>query len=691
MRTVLTIILILFLQQIHAQSGYPDSLKIVLADAPNDSVRFSINIELANYYFDRDRRKTFEYNEVALAIAREHNNMLDVAKCLGTKGYYLNKEDRYGEALKCYLEGLKYAENPRGEKQTWLKPPDANPFRFRMEVLAGLIHDLGHVFWSTGNYMEAIHQFRLCLPYLDKALPTSHNSALMNIGAVYLNLNQLDSALYYERKAIAKNHLTYRSTMLKYVGDIYLRQGENDSARFYYQKGIKVARQQNKTSGLAIGYMGLTQYYLAQENPDSSLLYANVFLKSFTALQGNPIKDINLSIAYELLFRAWQLRGQTDSTSKYLQLAYYARDSISRKKIRSLTEFQNLTFDEQRRLQELEQEKTQTQNRIRIYALIIGLGVFLLIAIILYRNSRQKQKANSILQSTLSNLKSTQTQLIHAEKMASLGELTAGIAHEIQNPLNFVNNFADVSVDLVEEMNEEIETGNTEEVTSIAGNLKQNLEKINHHGKRASGIVKGMLEHSRAGDGKKEPTNINAIVDEYIRLAYHGIRAKDKTFNADFKTDFDEHLPKINVIPQDIGRVLLNLINNAFYAVAEKNRVDGGNNGLGVGVAETRHALSLPATAKYKPTVTISTKNLDGKIEIRVKDNGSGIPDKIKEKIFQPFFTTKPTGEGTGLGLSMSYDIVTKGHGGELKVETKEGEGTEFKIILPLLDQKQKI
>ena len=262
---------------------------------------------------------------------------------------------------------------------------------------------------------------------------------------------------------------------------------------------------------------------------------------------------------------------------------------------------------------------------------------------------------------TLENLKATQSQLIQSEKMASLGELTAGIAHEIQNPLNFVNNFSEVNKELLIEMNEEIEKGNLEEVKSIAKDVTENEEKINHHGKRADAIVKGMLQHSRSSSSKKEPTDINALADEYLRLAYHGLRAKDKSFNASMKTDFDETLEKINVIPQDIGRVILNLITNAFYVVNEKKK---------------------SGIENYEPKVTVSTKMLNDKVEIKVADNGNGIPQKVLDKIFQPFFTTKPTGQGTGLGLSLSYDIV-KVHSGELIVETKEGEGTIFSVILP--------
>ncbi|MEO7175531.1 MAG: ATP-binding protein, partial [Saprospiraceae bacterium] len=267
----------------------------------------------------------------------------------------------------------------------------------------------------------------------------------------------------------------------------------------------------------------------------------------------------------------------------------------------------------------------------------------------------------------LTNLQATQKQLIQSEKMASLGELTAGIAHEIQNPLNFVNNFSEVSKELLDELNDELENGNLEDVREIMRDVIQNLEKITHHGKRADAIVKGMLQHSRSSNGEKEPTDINALCDEYLRLSYHGLRAKDKSFNATMKTDFDESIGNINIISQDIGRVILNLLTNGFYAVSERR--------------DTLH--TSQGGNSYEPTVSISTKKMVDKVDIRVSDNGNGIPQKVLDKIFQPFFTTKPTGKGTGLGLSLSYDIV-KAHGGELKVETMEGEGTVFIIQLPI-------
>ncbi len=294
---------------------------------------------------------------------------------------------------------------------------------------------------------------------------------------------------------------------------------------------------------------------------------------------------------------------------------------------------------------------------------------------------QQVEARTAQLNHSLIELKATQTQLIQKEKLASLGELTAGIAHEIQNPLNFVNNFSEVSTDLVEELKEEALAGRTDDVLAIADDLAQNLKKIHHHGGRASSIVKGMLEHSRTGTGERQLTDLNALADEYLRLAYHGMRrsegripggpAKDKNgtidqFNCKLVTDFDPNLSLVNVVPQEIGRVLLNLYNNAFYAVKERRAL-----GKGQGV-------------DYQPAVWVSTKQFDNQVEIRVRDNGTGIPESVKAKIFQPFFTTKPTGEGTGLGLSLSYDIITKGHGGTLTINSEERNGTELIITLPI-------
>jgi signal transduction histidine kinase len=342
--------------------------------------------------------------------------------------------------------------------------------------------------------------------------------------------------------------------------------------------------------------------------------------------------------------------------------------------------FRSITFEAEQQLSEKELSIASLESKNRIASLtrnfLMGIAALLvLIAAGIYSRFQFKKKANTVLEKALVDLKSTQSQLIQSEKMASLGELTAGIAHEIQNPLNFVNNFAEVNRELVDELQHELKTGKIGEAIIISNDIKENEQKIIIHGKRADAIVKGMLQHSKSSSGQKELTDINALCDEYLRLSYHGLKAKDSSFNATFHFEPDESLPNVNVVPQEIGRVLLNLINNAFQAVGEKVKSETAN-------AKRDSSSVSPFTFHFEPMVTVSTKKLGDRIQISVKDNGLGIPDTIKGKIFQPFFTTKPTGQGTGLGLSLSYDIV-KAHGGELKVETKEGEGSTFIIQIP--------
>jgi two-component system NtrC family sensor kinase len=294
-----------------------------------------------------------------------------------------------------------------------------------------------------------------------------------------------------------------------------------------------------------------------------------------------------------LLSTVYNYKNKPDSAFTYLKIATALNDSLNNAEKKNLLAYQNVGFNEQLRLEELEKEKIQTQTKIRTYALLTGLSVFLVIGLILYRNNRQKQKANKVLETTLNNLKSTQAQLIQSEKMASLGELTAGIAHEIQNPLNFVNNFSEVNTELIDELKNELNSNNKEQAISIADDIRENEQKINHHGKRADAIVKGMLQHSRASTGQKEPTDVNALADEYLRLSFNGSRAKDKSFNVTLQTDFDESIGKINIARQDIGRGLLNLYNNAFYAVTEKKKQQG---------------------EVYEPTVSVITKRINDKV-----------------------------------------------------------------------------
>jgi len=398
------------------------------------------------------------------------------------------------------------------------------------------------------------------------------------------------------------------------------------------------------------------------------------------------------------------VRGNYRGAYEHYKLYSLYRDSLQKKETekKELQARMQYEFDKKQAIAKAEQEKKDAEEK-RIknlqYFTIAGLAmlvlVIMIIALIQWKNNNQRKKANTLLQSqkekvesALSELKSAQAQLIHSEKMASLGELTAGIAHEIQNPLNFVNNFSEVSHELVDEMKTELATGNLQPASHLADDIKANLEKVIHHGKRADAIVKGMIQHTRVTAGQKEPTDINALAEEYLRLSYHGMRAKDDSFTAEIKTDFDESVGKINVVPQDIGRVLLNLYNNAFYATADKLKAGP------TGSSGRAHSSQLKAdSSQYVPTVTVVTKKLAGKILISVSDNGPGIPQNIVDKIFQPFFTTKPTGLGTGLGLSLAYDII-KAHGGEITVETTVAEalpgkglaetGSEFIIHLKL-------
>jgi signal transduction histidine kinase len=486
----------------------------------------------------------------------------------------------------------------------------------------------------------------------------------MNLGSVYLNEGKLDSSIYYSNRALEVLHLTSENqnifipSIFGDLGGAYSRMNKKKEAEKYFQRAFAIVTKSDyKNIKLKQGvFFTIAEHFRRNQQLDSCFYYA----KMANAAVENTVFSYLMAKPAKMLSEIYDGKN-ADSTVKYLKIYLKTNEVINSTRVTQ--QLQVMAFEEEQRKMELEQTRKEAQARIKIYFLIAVLLLVSLFGLLMLRNNKQKQKINAKLENTLANLQATQKQLVQSEKMASLGELTAGIAHEIQNPLNFVNNFSEVSTELVKEMVQEVDKGNTDEVKAIAKDVVQNLEKINHHGQRAADIVKGMLQHSRSSSGVKEPTDINALADEYFRLAYHGLRAKDKTFNATMKADFDESIGKINIIPQDIGRVVLNLITNAFYAVNEKSKQ---------GIADN------------EPTVSVVTKKVNHQVEIRVADNGNGIPAKIVDKIFQPFFTTKPTGQGTGLGLSLSYDIV-KAHGGELKVETKEGMGTEFIIQLPIV------
>ena len=489
--------------------------------------------------------------------------------------------------------------------------------------------DLAEVEYKLGNYQRSKDYMDTLFVYDKKHDPPIPNDAYLYVmkGLAFVGLNQLPDALSVLQFA-KKNEDTTKIGRTINIGRYDVEYG---FYKYYRAINEPVLAEKNL---LKAYHISLTDGINA-----TRILY----LKDLVKFYGSQ-NDLAAAYKYTVLYNRLSDSLQT-SADKY-KIASYEIAQRENAQNEQVTQLQQ---------QHAVQEATIGQRNIIIVLSLLGLGAVCVLVVFVYRQLQVNKK-------TLQTLQQTQTQLIQSEKMASLGELTAGIAHEIQNPLNFVNNFSEVNIELVEEMELELNSGDKDEAISIAADIKANLEKIRHHGKRADGIVKGMLQHSRSGSTTKEMTDINSLADEYLRLAYHGLRAKDKSFNAELVTNFDPKLPQIAILPQEIGRVLLNLYTNAFYAIQHKQQTAG---------------------ATYNPTVEVNTSAQKGNIVIKVKDNGMGMPEHVKEKIMQPFFTTKPTGQGTGLGLSMSYDIVVKGHSGSIDVDTKENQYTEFTITLP--------
>jgi signal transduction histidine kinase len=491
-------------------------------------------------------------------------------------------------------------------------------------------------------------------------------AAYMQCADFFSAMQQPDSAIIYGNKgidAVVKKQLSpkFSAYSYQYKANAFTQLEKFDSAIVNYIIALKLL--QGDPFGEQEVEIDFAQMYFNMKDFNNAEKYA---ISAYNGASETTNPHVMIDAA-ALLVKIYEPQNKLKAYS-YLQTYLALKDSIFNKE--KYNQIYKIDFEEKKKIAEKEKAAVMQLNKEKQKKFILIIVLLALMAAGFAFLTRQKQKANILLnkekqkvEQTLKTLTSTQAQLIQSEKMASLGELTAGIAHEIQNPLNFVNNFSEVNKELLAEMNEEIENKNFDEVKALAKDITDNEEKIIFHGKRADAIVKGMLQHSRSTSSTKEPTDINKLADEYLRLAYHGLRAKDKSFNATLKTDFDNSIGNINIIPQDIGRVILNLITNAFYVVDEKKK-------LGI--------------ENYEPTVSVTTKKVGDKVLISVKDNGNGIPQKILDKIFQPFFTTKPTGQGTGLGLSLSYDIV-KAHGGELKLETKEGEGSEFIIQLPII------
>ncbi len=626
-----------------------DSAKQVVQSLKDDTTKVNLLGSIVNSY----ARNEYEY---------------DSALFYATKEYDLSHKLNYPKGLAhAYAYFSKYNATMGNGSQTL-------EYAYKMLPLAKQMNDssiLAECYFGLANGYELLEDFPQALywskrAYLASADLKNKAFALMGI-SVWLAKRNPDSALLLNKQAYKIFDSLHDTSSLgraeRAIADVYFGQDKHDEVKKACSRAIKWAKAAGNTRLIGSVYFMLGREYLKENKIDSALYFTVKATKSAESFNARS----NLNDSYGLLVNIFERNHQTDSAFKYAEKIIQFKDSVeaSNNHIHLQSIAFEQTMQEKEKADAVQKAKETLQNEVTISSLLVALVVFGVIAFILYRNNAQKQKAKIRIENAYAELKSTQSQLIQSEKMASLGELTAGIAHEIQNPLNFVNNFSEVNNELADEISNE---NNIEEIKAIASDIKQNNEKILFHGKRADAIVKGMLQHSRASSGQKELTDINALCDEYLRLSYHGLRAKDKEFNAEIKMDFDESVGKINIVPQDIGRVLLNLFNNAFYACTERSR-------SAVNQQKSENSIS------YQPTVSVSTKKSGNSVVIAVSDNGNGIPQKIVDKIFQPFFTTKPTGQGTGLGLSLSYDIV-KAHGGEIKVESKEGEGTVFTISL---------
>jgi two-component system, NtrC family, sensor kinase len=697
-----------------------DSLKNVLLHQPPDTNKALTYVRLSEQYvLISDTNNIFPYADSALALSRKLSFKRIEASATENRGYGFMAINRFDSAKVAFLNSLKLRQqsgNKRGTAQSYYSlghyyqsldslPEALESYFHALEVFeetgnkkgtGGVRNILSEIYLNQGNDSEALINAQLA----SKIQLANGNYAgaaysFKLMGNIEMDLHQYDKALQYYQEVIqmlAPAGLSKWNSGEIYMkmGDAYQKQGEIEFAGENKDEGLKKYSQ-------AMAMYDSTRKFFIENNQEKRKFVENNFnddliqlgthiakieiqykqyakarklLEDYLRQPRNPLNETDPGDVYASLSiidsAEGNYRNAYENHKKYIRIrdsVYNVRNNRKIFRIQMQHEY-NVREAEAKALQAQKDEealKSRNKQNLVMLALAILILAVLAIALIQMKNNKAKQKANKLLETALADLKSTQAQLIQSEKLASLGELTAGIAHEIQNPLNFVNNFSDINRELLLELNEEIDKGNMHEVKKIAHNLSENEQKITHHGKRADEIVRGMLQHSMTGAGKKELANINSLADEYLRLAYHGVRAKDNSFNVILNTKYAGQIGEVKMISRDIGRVLLNLYNNAFYAVHEKEKEMG--NG-------------------YQPTVTVITGKKDHKIEVRVKDNGNGIPPNLVDKIFQPFFTTKPTGQGTGLGLSLSYDII-KAHGGELKVDSKEGEGTEFLVMIP--------
>ncbi len=637
-----------------------DSLLKELQRTRSDTARALIMCQLAEAYRSVQVDSTLYFSTEALELSRRNHFPKAESKALSSLCSYFYTTGNYPAALDAGLKALKIAQE----------------YNLRYDQAFAMIR--------IGNVHVAMNDLENGLRYYEETRALVRNTpdsffyavTFWLAADVYEKMNKPDSALSMALKAqdtaIRMNNSLILSGLPRILGNIYARKGDRQKALQYFHLRLPDGVRSKLRPENAEACSDLAKYHNALHQTDSAILYATKAYELSTVLRNARIRFSSAELLSKLLDSQ-----NVQKSHQYLKIANAIRDSLFG--VEKMQELQAISYREKERQNELALAQEAFQNRIRQYALLSGMGLLVLVSLGLYRNNRTKQKANKALQEqkikveeALTRLKSAQAQLVQSEKMASLGELTAGIAHEIQNPLNFVNNFADVNSELIDELQEDLKKGDIRAATATAENLKENEEKIKMHGKRADGIVKSMLQHSHGGSGQKVLSDVNRLVDEYIRMAYHGFRSRCKDVNVDLDIHLDPQAGSVQMVPQELGRVILNLLNNAFYAVQEHSKSAGPDFKPLVSIRTAANHHSGPENGHSKS------------ISIEIADNGNGIPGNIRDKIFQPFFTTKPTGQGTGLGLSLSYDIVTKGHGGSLTMETTEGFGSSFIINLPV-------
>ncbi|MCC5926552.1 MAG: tetratricopeptide repeat protein [Bacteroidetes bacterium] len=645
-----------------------DRFKVMLQTTDNDSLKMHINRQLGLYYSERNRFIALEYFKAQLELAKGLNQKVWEAEALSRIGYVLSLIQNYPGSLNYLLAAREVASDPKAGMNMWgvhLLTDDGDANSARLTILLDIINHFGILNFFVGNHAKAIEYYQEAAE-LNKIRQDEVMTSLlhMNKGESYIELRQydlakteLEAALKYAQSSGYKIYvgLTYRN-----IGKIYEAEGNYSEAEKYYELSVATNIELDSPDFLGYGYLALAELFKKTGSLDSGYQLAHKALSTYRAMSDS----LGMINAHSTLASMFDARAQVDSAYYHMKRSVILSSAMNREG--RVKEFQVLGLNEQLRLKELETEQVLYQSRIRMYGLAAGIGVLFLISLITYRSNRRQQRDKAIIEASYVNLKATQDQLVQQEKLASLGQLTAGIAHEIKNPLNFVNNFSEVSLEMIDEALEELQQiGENEyatETAAILADIKSNLAKIHEHGSRANGIVQSMLMHSRGGSGKMEPTDLNALTKEYVNLAFHGMRAGKEAINVDIDLQLDERVGEVPLIAEDFSRVMLNLTNNAFDAMRDKLTGDG------------------RADTGYVPKLTVRTKSGNGQVLIEIEDNGPGIPDDIKDNILQPFFTTKKGTQGTGLGLSITNDII-KAHGGRLDVHSQPGQ-TVFIIKL---------